>query len=87
MGAGLLIDHLWLVGQRDVLKSSSDTASVAATLQLRSFPRGVDDATALVALQETAERYVALNVSNRLSEEEARRAQRDGHHGSPGRYR
>ena len=51
MGVGFVLDHLWLVGQRNLLKSATDAASVAATLQLRSFPKTVDDATAEAALQ------------------------------------
>ena len=70
MGAGLLIDHLWLTAQRDVLKSASGAAAIAATMQLRTFPPEVEDAVVLTSLQTTAERFVALNLDDTLSNEE-----------------
>ena len=73
MGVGFVLDHLWLVGQRNLLKSATDAASVAATLQLRSFPKTVDDATAEAALQQTVQRYIALNVAHMLSAAELRK--------------
>ena len=63
--AALIVDHLWLVGQRDVLKSASDAAAVAATLelnrQLAMDPDIADEALA-EALEITARRYVVLNL-------------------------
>ena len=32
--SALIIDHVWLVDQRDVLKSAADAAAVAATLEM-----------------------------------------------------
>lgn len=64
--AGLIIDHLWMAGNRDLLKSATDSASVAATLQLQSFSEDVPDSTVESELEETAERYVRLNLSHRL---------------------
>ena len=61
-GAGLLIDHLWLVSKRDILKSAADAAAVAATLELRRLPRSTSDDAIRVSLQQTAERYARLNV-------------------------
>ena len=55
-GVGLLIDHLWLVHKRDLVKAASDSAAVAATLALQQS--GASDAE----LQDIAERYVRLNV-------------------------
>lgn len=36
--SALLVDHTWLVDQRDVLKSASDAAAVAATIELKRLP-------------------------------------------------
>ena len=45
MAAGLIVDHLWLVEKRDLLKAAADAASVAATLRLRALPANQDAAT------------------------------------------
>lgn len=55
-GFGLLVDHLWLVHKRDLLKAASDSAAVAATLALQQS--GASDAE----LQDIAERHVRFNV-------------------------
>ena len=66
-GAALMSDHLWLVDQRDTLKTAADAAGVAATLelnrQLDHDPRG-DDAALKTALQAVARRYVTLNLQH-----------------------
>ena len=33
--AALIVDHNWLYGQRDIIKSASDSAAVAATIEMR----------------------------------------------------
>ena len=63
---GLQIDHNWIVAQRDLLKSAADAAAVAATLELRRFPRSASGDAVRVKLQNTAERYARLNVIENL---------------------
>ena len=69
MATGLIVDHLWIVDKRDLLKASADAASVAATLRLRDLPAGQDDAAVEANLQAVAERYAWLNLSANLSDE------------------
>ena len=72
----LIVDHNWLVDQRDMLKAAADAGAVAATLELNrrigSDP-GIDDHDLEELLDEVAERYVVLNL-NSLSEERLTRA-------------
>ena len=65
-GTALIVDHVWLVNQRDVLKSAADAGSVAATLGLLGLPSSMSDTEAEAALQPVAERYVVLNVWGNL---------------------
>ena len=58
-GAALIVDHVWLVDQRDVLKTAAEAASTAATLELVHNP-GISDAD----LQAVAERYVLINLAH-----------------------
>ena len=67
LATGLIIDHVWLVHQRDMLKASTDAAAVAATLELQQLPRSVSDGDAQVQLQPTADRYVRFNLGENLS--------------------
>lgn len=60
--SALIVDHNWLVDQRDVLKSASDAAGVAATLELERLPPETTDEALDEALQQVAENYVALNL-------------------------
>ena len=69
MVAGLIVDHLWIVDKRDLLKASVDAASVASTLRLRDLPADQDAATVKSDLQAVAERYVWLNLSANLPDE------------------
>ena len=66
-GAALIIDHQWLVGQRDLVKSAADAAAVAATIELARAPATLDDAALETALLATARRYVELNLKGNLS--------------------
>ena len=72
-GTALIVDHLWLVGQRDALKSAADAAAVAATLELLELPSNMSDGEVEAALQPTAERYVRFNVSGNLPADARRR--------------
>ena len=71
VGATVLItDHVWLVDQRDVLKSASDAGAVAATLEMNRHlaenPR-ISDEALRAALETVARRYIILNFQH-LSE-------------------
>ena len=72
----LIIDHVWLVGQRDLLKSASDAGAVAATLemsrQLAENPR-IDDEALEAGLETVVRRYIILNFQH-LSEDRLARA-------------
>ena len=60
MGVALVSDHLWLVSKRDLLKSASSAASLAATIKLRELSGQTptpSDADIEAALQPLAERY------------------------------
>ena len=65
--SALIVDHVWLVDQRDVLKTAADAASVAATheigKQLAANPR-IDDADLKTALERVARRYVLANLGH-----------------------
>ena len=67
-GAALIVDHVWLVHQRDLLKSATDAAAIAATLELQAFSRTMSDEDAATRLQPVAERYVWFNLAGNLSE-------------------
>lgn len=60
--AALIIDHDHLVGQRDLLKSAADAASMAATLELSDLPRGLSDQETESRLLAVARKYAVLNV-------------------------
>ena len=67
-GAALIVDHAWLTGQRDLLKSATDAAAVAVTLELQKLYSTISDEDAATRLQSVAERYVRLNLAANLSE-------------------
>ena len=75
-GAALIIDHAWLVDQRDTLKSAANAAAMAATIemnrQLAANPDMSDDALK-TAITPAARRYVELNLAY-LSEDRLARA-------------
>ena len=65
--SALIVDHVWLVDQRDVLKTAADAASIAAThdidRQLAADPRISDD-DLKAALEPVARRYVLANLAH-----------------------
>ena len=67
-GVALIVDHVWLVDQRDLLKTAASAASVAATLELQELPRSQSDADVNRVLQAIAERYVRFNLTANLAE-------------------
>ena len=71
--SALIVDHNWLVDQRDVLKSASDAAAVAATMELKRLPTQTTDEVVQTTLQQVAENYVTLNLAY-LPEERLTRA-------------
>lgn len=75
-GTALIGDHVWLVDQRDVLKTASDAAAVAATLEMArlmdELPDIEDDALK-AKLKKAAERYVKLSFQH-LPEDRLKRA-------------
>ena len=66
-GTALVIDHAWLVDQRDTLKAAADAAGIAAsavlTRQLNNNP-AVSDADLKTALEPVARRYIELNLGH-----------------------
>ena len=71
-------DSKWLVDQRDVLKSASDAAGIAATLelsrQLDNNP-GISDADLAAILEPVAQRYVLINLMHLDADRYARAEQ------------
>ena len=66
-GVALITDHVWLVDQRDTLKSAANSASLAATLALNRMlvaDPTVSDAALKAALTPVARRYIELNLSH-----------------------
>ena len=63
--SALIIDHVWLVDQRDMLKTAADAAAIAATLeidrQLASNPR-ISDEDLKAVLHPVAMSYVFMNL-------------------------
>ncbi len=66
-GTALIGDHLWLVDQRDTLKSAAEAASIATTLEIDrqlSDEPSVSDADLKTTLDSVAKRYVLLNLAH-----------------------
>lgn len=61
-GTALIVDHNQLVGQRDLLQSAADAASMSATLELSGLPRSMSDADVEEHLLAIARKYAVLNV-------------------------
>ena len=70
-GTALIVDHAWLVDQRDTLKTAVDAGAIAATIEMHreliKDPR-VSDAYLATTLEEVAESYIVLNLHH-LSED------------------
>ena len=69
--AALIIDHIWLVDQRDALKSGANAAGVAATLEMARLVKrdsAISEQDLESALEGVARRYVLLNLSHLPSE-------------------
>ena len=74
-GAAVLGDHVWLVDQRDALKSAAAAAGVAATIEmgrLMDTQPGISDAVLETKLSAVARRYVLLNLQHLSAERLAR---------------
>ena len=67
-GAAMIIDHNHLVGQRDILKSAADAASMAATLRLNSLPNTLTDEEIRDAVLAFARKYAELNVLGNVND-------------------
>ena len=66
-GAALIVDHVWLYSQRDVLKTSAEAASIAATLELNrrlAADYTFSDADLKDVLETVAKRYVEINLAH-----------------------
>ena len=74
-GTALIVEYVWLIDQRVVLKTAADAAAVAATLEMnRQITRNVDidDSTLEAELEEVARRYVELNLEYLPDERKSR---------------
>ncbi len=67
-GGALIIDHNHLVGQRDILKSAADAASLAATLRLNSLPDTLSDDDIRDNVLSFARKYAVLNVLGNVND-------------------
>ena len=72
-GSAVVIDHSWLVDQRDTLKSASVAASIAATHEMGRAPTDLSPETLKTHLEVVARRYVLINLAH-LSPERLQRA-------------
>lgn len=68
LSAALITDHIWLVDQRDSLKSAANAAAVAATIRLQELPRSMSDEDVDADLLAVARRYVRFNLAANLRE-------------------
>ena len=74
-GAALITDHLWLVDQRDTLKSATDSAAVAATIAMKRLidaDHTLSDDDLKTRLESVARRYIELNLEYLPAERLAR---------------
>ncbi len=67
-GAALIIDHNQLVGQRDLLQSAADAASMSATLELSGLPDSMPDTEIQERLLSVARKYAVLNVLGNVND-------------------
>ena len=61
-GVAFIVDHIWLVDQRDVLRGASKSAAFAATMEMNRLPAATPDDELREKLQKTAESYALLNL-------------------------
>ena len=61
-GTALVSDHLWMVGQRDLLRGAAEAASVASVQEMKTLPESWTDAEVKTHLTTLAERYARYNV-------------------------
>ena len=72
--AALITDHAWLIDQRDVMKTATDAAGIAATLEMtRRAGQSLDEDALKAELTPVARRYILLNLKH-LPTERYRRA-------------
>ena len=71
-GAALIVDHNQLVGQRDLLQSAADAASMSATLELGGLPRSMPDTEVEDRLLSVARKYAVLNVLGNANDPDLR---------------
>ena len=65
-GFAFVTDHIWLIDQRDVLKSAADAAAIAATKEMnrRLVPSpDISQADLTTALTPVARNYIELNLA------------------------
>ena len=65
-GFAFITDHIWLIDQRDVLKSAADAAAIAATKEMnrRLIPTpDMSEADLKTAIASVAENYIKLNLA------------------------
>ena len=75
-GGALIVDHVWLVDQRDTLKAASNAAGIAVTQEMNRILAGnpsISDDDLTAALQPMAKAYVLANLLH-LSEGRLTRA-------------
>lgn len=61
-GVALIVDHVNLVGKRDLLKTAADATAMAARMELIKLPRSMSDAEVLAHFHVTSTKYAQLNV-------------------------
>lgn len=75
--AALVIEHVNITGQRDLLKSAADAGAIAATQKMARVLRdnpAISDEDLLKALNERARAYIELNISGNLQGDRGKRA-------------
>ena len=65
-GAALIVDHVQLVGTRDLVKTAADATAMAARLELGKLPRSMSDAEVLAHFDRTSTKYAQLNILGNL---------------------
>ena len=68
----LMVDHNWLVDQRDVLKNAADAAAMAAAIEMKRLPPETPEEDLREALERTARTHAALNLAHLGGERLAR---------------